>query len=269
MTTGTHRRLSITLLAVAVLAAAVTSPAMAGEIVLAWAASSDEVTVGYDVEVLDPFDQVLDVIDAGAATSVTVRDLVDDTRYRFRIRPYDATGRRAREASRPIETFPAPRIDALDGAPAPGATAVATLRGANFDPEARVVSRRSAVRVVDAVVENTGLARVTLTWDGTGASPSPADLTVVNPVRKAEPYFRAHPEVLDVDGSGTIDEDDLRQVRAAFGAGRGEPQYEARLDVNGDGVIGGEDVAPIRAWLGLTRIGEDATRRLLEGVDRF
>ena len=234
----------------ALLALAAPAGATAGDLRLAWAPSNDEATVGYEVEVLDPFDQVLEVIDAGPATSATIEGLDDNVRYRFRIRPYDVEGTRAREASAAIETYPAPRLDALEGAPGPGLQARATLVGANFDPGARVVSRRTAVRVLGAEIESPERARVTLYWNGTGTPPGPADLTVVNPVRKAEPYFGAHPEVLDVDASGTVDGADLQRVRAAFGARRGEPGWDARLDVNGDGVIGGEDVAPIRAHLG-------------------
>ncbi|RMF74052.1 MAG: hypothetical protein D6738_07330 [Acidobacteria bacterium] len=264
---GTRHLARLALLALA--GALAGGVATAGEITLAWAPSSDEATIGYDVEVLDAFDQVLEVIDAGVATSHTVTGLDDGVRYRFRIRPYDVNGRRAREASAAIETLPAPRIEALEGIPVPGEPTTVTLSGVNFDPAARILSRRAGLKVGDASVLSTGAAEVTLLWDGRGEPPAAGDLTVVNPVRKAEPYFAAHPEVLDVDASGAVDAADLAQVQAAFGARRGEPGYEDRLDVNGDGVIGGEDVAPIRARLtGRPGAAEPGSRRSGR-ADRF
>ena len=51
--------------------------ALAGELTLAWEPSRDALTAGYEVEVLDGADRVLETIDAGAGTSIVVSGLDD------------------------------------------------------------------------------------------------------------------------------------------------------------------------------------------------
>ena len=45
----------------------------------------------------------------------------------------------------------------------------------------------------------------------------------------------------DVDGSGTVDRDDLNPIRAAYGSSTGQRNYDPAADVNGDGRVGGLD----------------------------
>lgn len=247
MSTSTSGRQRLaTLVAVCALAAL---PAAAGTMTLSWSPSTDSMTVGYDVEILDEAGQILRVIDAESSTTVTVDELTDGTVHRFRVRPYDASGARARRASAALTTMPSPRIESLAGTIIAGERGEVSVFGANFDQDARFVSKRKGVIVRQATIASHDLAVLVLDWDGTGAPVSIADLLAINPVRKNERYFNHNPVVLDVDGSGAIDDADERLVRDAFGAKRGEPTYRAALDVNGDGVIGGEDAAPIRARL--------------------
>ncbi len=226
-----------------------TAMATAGSLTISWSPSVDEMTVGYDVEILDEQGQVVRVIDAEIATTITIEDLEDGVVHRLRVRPYDARGTRARRASSAITTMPAPRVESFSGAVTPGISTTIAVEGANLDARARFLSKRAGLAVASATVIAVNRAELVLAWDGSGASPSPADLLVVNPVRKAEPYFEHHPQVLDVDASGRVESADEQLVKAAFGLRRGDPGYSGALDVNGDGVIGGEDTAPIRAYL--------------------
>lgn len=232
----------------------VAAPALAGTLPVSWAPSMDQLTAGYDVEVLDEHGDVLQIVDAGASTRVTIEGLDDGVYYLVRIRPYDDHGERARRASKPLRTMPAPRIEALEAPVIPGSPVTATLIGANFDAGARVVATRDALTVRDARIASTSKATVTIVWDGHGEAPSPADLAVVNPVRRSERFLERHDELLDVDGSGSLDEADVALVREAFGAREGAARYVARLDVNGDGAIDGEDLASLRA-----RVADGAT----------
>ena len=76
-----------------------------------------------------------------------------------------------------------------------------------------------------------------------------SDLLVVNPVRKGPSYLAAHPELFDIDGSGTIDPWDVASIEAAFGRTAADSDYLRLLDPNGDGVIDGEDRSHARTAL--------------------
>jgi hypothetical protein len=222
--------------------------ATAGEIQLSWRASLDDVTAGYEVEVLTEGGNVVQVIDVEEALAVTVGELADGQLYRFRVRPYDRFGNRAERASRELVSYAAPRIDALEPlAPADDGSMRAVAVGNNFHDEARFLSRRDDVTVRGAAVESPQRAVLVLDAATATAPLAPGDLLPVNPVRKSAAYFDAHPEVLDVDGSRAIDARDLDLVRAAFGAQRGEPGYDAARDINDDGIVDGEDEAALRA----------------------
>lgn len=227
----------------------VAAPALAADLTVAWKASDDEVTAGYDVEVLDLEGEVLQTLDAGDATRLVIPGLADGTVYRVRVRPYDKWGHRAREASRDLVTYPAPRVDTVVAAPEPGQRGEAVLRGVNVAPGARVVPiraglRTGAVRVLahDRVAVEVTLAR--------GARPlAPGDLLVVNPVRRTEEYLNVHRELLDVDGSGGADLTDAQSIRRAAGPKAGEAGFDPALDLNGDGAIDEADAAMIEAIL--------------------
>jgi len=225
------------------------APALAADLTVAWKANDDEVTAGYDVEVLDLEGAVLQTLDAGDATRLVIPDLLDGTVYRVRVRPYDQWGHRAREASRDLVTYPAPRVDEVLAAPEPGQRGEAVLRGVNVAPGARLVPvraglRTGAVRVLahDRVAVEVALAP--------GARPlAPGDLLVVNPVRRAQEYLNVHRELLDVDGSGSADPADAQVVRQAANRKAGEPGFDPLLDLNGDGALDEADAVLIEALL--------------------
>jgi hypothetical protein len=222
-------------------------PVLAADLTVAWKANDDEVTAGYDVEVLDLEGEVLQTLDAGDATRLAITGLADGTVYRVRVRPYDQWGHRAREASRELVTYPAPRFDEVLAAPEPGRRGEALLRGVNVAPGARLVPvraglRAGAVRVLahDRVAVEVALAP--------GARPlAPGDLLVVNPVRRAEEYLTVHRELLDVDGSGSADPADAQVVRQAAGRNAGKPEFDPALDLNGDGALDEADAVMIES----------------------
>lgn len=225
------------------------APSPAADLTVAWQANDDEVTAGYDVEVLDLEGEILQTLDAGDTTRLVITGLADGTVYRVRVRPYDQWGHRAREASRDLVTYPAPRVEEVVAAPEPGQRGEAVLRGVNVAPGARLVPVRAglktgAVRVLahDRVAVEVALAA--------GVRPlAPGDLLVVNPVRRAAEYLKVHRELLDVDGSGSADLADAAVVRQAAGRSAGEPAYDPALDLNGDGALDDADATMIDALL--------------------
>lgn len=244
MRTTTWRRVAIA--AVGLLLS--TAVGTAGTLTLTWRASDDEVTAGYDIEVRHADGSLLRTVDAGAATRLELRDLADDTPLFFSIRPYDRAGLRARKGSDPLVTFANPRVDRVSGDLRVGESFKLQLTGANFADGARVAVRKPGVVVVSTTVIRPDAAIVELR-SATLTALLPVDFTVANPVRRAAEYLEAHPELLDVDQSGTVDEADWNRLSAAFGANATEPGVDAGLDLTGDGVIDAEDAAPVRAWL--------------------
>jgi len=214
----------------------------AADLTIAWKASDDDVTAGYDVEILDLGGEAVRTLDAGDATRIVITDLVDGEIYRIRVRPYDEWGHRARKPSDELVTYPKPRLEAVDAAPAPGRRGEAVLRGANVAVGARILSLRSglqagAVRVLahDLVAVEVSLAP--------GAEPiRPGDFLVVNPVRRAAEYAKVHAQILDVDRSGRVEPTDAALVEQAAGLRAGDGGYDATLDVNGDGLLDDADL---------------------------
>ncbi|MDQ7005764.1 MAG: fibronectin type III domain-containing protein [Acidobacteriota bacterium] len=220
----------------------------AGELVLAWGEPTDDLTAGFEVEVLDEDGRMVQVLDVGLATRAVITGLADGRRYGFRLRPYDSFGNAAARAGRTLVSYPAPRIDGVEGDVRPGRESLVSISGANFDDGAWVLSRREGLTVVQTTVIRHDLAVIAvLAEDAAGVSP--ADLLVVNPVPKAPAYAAAHPAVLDLDGSGGLDERDLALLEQLFGVERGDPVYRTSWDPTGDGVIDGEDAAWLREAL--------------------
>ena len=93
------------------------------------------------------------------------------------------------------------------------------------------------------------LVRVTAAGPAASLAPLPGELVVHNPVRRSDAFVAAHPELLDVDHSGTVDAQDLGIVAALFGVDSRSPRYNPDADVNGDGLIDGEDASLVRARL--------------------
>ncbi len=235
---------------------------LAGELSLSWAPNRDEATAGYDVEVLDAAGRVQQVYDVKSATHFTVPGLNDGQVSRFRVRPYDRWGQRAAAPSAEIATMPAPRVDALEGwTPGNGASRVNVL-GANFGTGARLVARRAGLAVLSARVVSSDRIVAEIHVAPEAGVALPEDFLVVNNVRRSEEFLKTHPELLDVDQSGTVDEADLALVTAAFGARVGDPRRTVaqELDLNGDGVVDGEDLALIRSILSAQPDGVTLTK---------
>jgi hypothetical protein len=212
-----------------------------GQMPLAWGEPTDELTAGFEVEVLDEGGETLQVLDAGPATQLRIPGLEDGRTYRFRLRPYDLWGHESREPGREVVSMASPRVVEIDEQPEPGDETLVSLRGANFMDGARVVPKRDGVRFGAATVVRHDLIVVPVLVDQ--AAPLELDdLLVVNPSAKAVEYFQAHPEAADVDGSGTVDARDAEYLRELFGVTPADPRYTPAVDPNGDGVVDGIDV---------------------------
>jgi hypothetical protein len=223
-------------------------PAAAGELTLSWPEMDDDLTVGYNVYVGTAPGSYGRVEDAGEATRLTVTDLQDEQVYYFAVKAYDARGQESPEFSPEVVSLPRPRIESIDPpALMTGEATYVTLRGANFDPEIQVrvldgrLSLRSAV--------SAGAGTVTLLLE---ASPSDeaeesialeaSAFTLINPGRKAPEFFEVHPETVDLDGSGWVDDSDLEAIRRAYGSRAGDETYRSATDLNGDGRVDGADL---------------------------
>ncbi len=244
----TTPRLSFLAVLAAVACLAAGAPGFAGNLSLTWAPATDEMTAGYDVELLDADGHLLQVLDAGEEPRIYLSGLEDGRLYRVRLRPYDRFGNRARKPSAELVTFPAPEVREIEGEIEAGRRSWVSLHGVNFADGAEVILRPRGVRVLEATVVRHDLLVLEVRADRDLVL-RPGDVTVVNPVRKAEEFFARHPEVLDLDGSGRVDEADLGPVESLFGVTRGDPLYRLRWDPNGDGVIDGEDRALLEEHL--------------------
>ncbi len=241
----------------------------AGEMTLSWPKSTDEVTAGYLVEVVDASGNVANLVDAKTETKARVTQLVDGTTYRFRVRAYDTWGNRAATPSTELVSMPAPRVDTVEKWTVAGRTTTCDLVGSNFANGARAFTTAGGLRVTGSVAGSTN--RLSVTIDNPSGKPAllPGDFYVVNPVRLSEEYLMAHPELLDVNRDGKVDQADLAALAAAFGKTVVTNGVSRDLDPNGDGVVDGDDSAAVRAYLGLstpadaaggTRSGSDVAR---------
>lgn len=220
-----------------------------GQLELGWAEPTDDVTAGFEVEVLDAEERPIRVLDAGPATELQVTGLADGREYHFRLRPYDMWGHAAEEPGRTFAAMPAPRVTEVDGEVTPGDESLVSVRGANFMDGARVVSRRDGLSFGRATVIRQDLIVVPAVT-AEAAPVTPEDLTVVNPTPKSTVYFHEHPEAADVDGSGQLDARDAQFLRDRVGMTRDDPRYRPAVDPNGDGVVDGIDVGLIEDQLG-------------------
>jgi hypothetical protein len=228
------------------------APCAAGVLTIAWPPAAG--AQGYRIYVGSQSGVYERTIDAGTASKATVSGLEDERVYHIAVKAYDATGRTSAGFSPELACLPAPHIVSIEPPvlTAGRATSV-TIEGANFDPEIQVRARDARLAVRSASPAGPGRISVLVeaTPGGDGAMTLEAvSFTLINPCRKADVYFNAHPEAADSDGSGAVDQEDLALVRAAFGARRGESGYEPAADVDGDGAVDGRDVARVLAGLG-------------------
>jgi hypothetical protein len=236
----------------------VSAGAAAGELTLTWPTAEDDLTVGYRVYVGVEPGVYERSVDAAEEARVTIRDLADDVEHYFAVKAYDAEGKESPSYSPEVASLPSPRIDAIEPAALEsGSAAFVALRGANFssDVQVRVLDERLSLRSAAAV----GPGQVVLYLEARPAPEGeasesialdPAGFLLVNPGRKADEYFEAHPEVVDLDWSGWVDESDLDRVRVALGTRAGEDGYRVEADVDGDGVVALADLARLTARLG-------------------
>lgn len=238
-----HRILETALLAIlsaGLLAAAPATPA--ADLTIAWKANDDDVTAGYDVEVLDLDGEPVQTLDAGDATRIVITDLADGTLYRIRVRPYDEWGNRARRPSEELVTYPKPRLEAVEAAPAAGRRGEAVLRGANVAVGARVLSVRGGLQTGTVRVLAHDRVAVEVSLAPGADAIRPGDFLVVNPVRRAVEYAKVHAQILDVDRSGRVEPADAALVERAAGLRQGEAGFDPALDLNGDGVLDESDL---------------------------
>ena len=238
----------------AVVLLALPSIGFAGELSVAWLPAQDPAVSGYRVFVGTEPGQYTRILDAGAGTKVVIPDLEDGRTHFVAVRPYDANGLETGVISEEIASLPKPRIEALDPVTLEGDSGFVTLHGANFDAEARVFSLDARLEVRSAIQTDGGGIVVQLArLDESVADDidlTPAMFSVVNPGRKAEEFFVAHPEVMDIDNDHKIDEKDILCVRNAFGSRLGDPNYSLGADLDADGVVDGRDLARLVAKLG-------------------
>jgi len=244
-------------LAVGILSAAMTampSRALAGELTVAWNAAGPAASTSYRVFVGERPGVYDRVVDAGSSLRATITDLEDGRLHYFAVKAFDAAGHESPGFSAELACMPRPRVDAVE-APrlAPGGAGWVTLRGANFDSEVQVRANEPNLRVRASVLAPDGSLAILVESTapaGSGAlAPSSASFTLLSACRRADAWFGVHPQTADVDGSGDVDEADLRAVSAALGLRRGERGYLGAADLDGDGVVDGRDLDRVVARL--------------------
>jgi hypothetical protein len=227
-------------------------PAAAGELALAWPAAQDDLTAGYRVYVGSHSGLYDRVEDVGGQTDVTIQGLQDGQLYYFAVKAYDVKGQESDGYSPEVVSLPSPRIDAADPAVlVPGEATYVTLRGANFAPEVQVRLRddRVDMRSVVGAGPEAVILLLQISEDQESITLAPADFSVINPGRKAPEFFARHPEAVDLDGSGWVNEADLAIVRSALGSRVGEESFHPVADLDGDGQVDGEDLGRVSSRL--------------------
>jgi hypothetical protein len=117
------------------LAACFAPPAAAGTISLRWPALDDPKVRGYAVYYGRDEAGMSGRFDAGVATEATLGSLDDCTTWFVTVRAYDADGNESPEPSNLIRGWPRPVVTAVEPRSIlPGASALLTVTGANFDP---------------------------------------------------------------------------------------------------------------------------------------
>jgi len=234
-------------MACAALAALTHARAIAGDLTVAWGAAGPAASTHYRVFVGDRPGVYDRVVEAGTALRLTVTDLEDGKVHYLAVKALDDAGHEAPDFSPELACLARPRVDSVRSpALSTGGSAWVALRGANFDRDVQVRSSDPGLRVRASVLEPDGSLSVLVEAAPTAAagvaSPSVSSFTLFNPCRRADAFFQAHPQAADVDGSGSVDEDDARAVSAAIGSRRGESGYAGAADVDADGIVDGRDL---------------------------
>lgn len=242
----------------ALLASVATMPAVAGELTVAWTPSESREIAGYRVYVGAEPGVYTRIEDAGKNAKIVLRDLEDERTHFVAVKAYDGRGKDVSGFSQELATMPRPRVDSVEPSTlVPGTKAYVVLHGANVDRQAQLKARdpriavRSAVRAGDGtVIALIEALAAPSARPSSAVSLAPSSFQIVNPGRKAEEFFRAHPEVVDVDNDNRVDDADLRILQAAFGTKSGDAHYGVPADLDGDGVVDGRDLSRVIARLG-------------------
>lgn len=261
-----HRIPAVLALAAALVSASVTR---ASELKVAWASSSDAEIAGYHMYIGENAGQYDRTIDVGRVLSTTVDGLQDERLYYITVKAYNRAGQESTAVSPTLECFAHPRVESVSPATiASGQATYVTLTGVNFDRTSQVRSLDKRLRVRSVVPGTSG--RLTLLVEAAstrGATETISLEGAFSPVpgcRKADEFFKAHPEMADVDGNGLVDRADLDTVRDAFGARKGDATYVDAADLDGDGSVDGRDMARVVERLGF----EAETRAPMESALR-
>lgn len=231
---------------------ALSSPhVLAGNLTIAWSPSVDHHAAGYRIYIGSEPGLYTRVVDAGGDVKTTIRDLADERTHFLVVREYDARGTETGAVSTELASLPAPRIVSVEpDFVRTGAEALVAIEGSNIDPAALVRARDPRLIVRGATNAGPGRVIVTVRAVASGEGEIGIDatsLTVINPGRKAEEFFRFHPEALDADGDQRVDQADVRLVQEAFGSSQGGTSYSLAADLDGDGVVDGRDLSRILA----------------------
>jgi hypothetical protein len=224
--------------------------ARAGELRISWNPSVDPRTTGYHVYVGSAPGQYTRLLDAGLDAKATIVDLDDDRKCFVVVKAHDETGAES-ASSAELVSLPRPRVGGVEPrSMRAGATTLVTITGSNIDESAIVRSGDPRFIVRSTTAAGPGVMIVEVL---TLASPSgeialdPTSFTVINPGRKSEAFFTAHPEAFDADGDHLVDQQDVRFVQDVFGATEGAGGYSLAADLDGNGVVDGNDLARVIA----------------------
>ena len=180
ITVSVESRMSVSLLAIAVLLALAPQPAAAGTISIGWDPVTHPDLAGYRVYYGTAPGSYAGSVDAGNVTETTLDGLASCTGYHISVKAYTSTGTLSDEYSQEVTGWARPELSG---------TSVATLErskqasvvvdGANFAPGAEVLVSTPGVTVNDVTVTSCTQLIATLSVSANAAL-GPVELTVVN-----------------------------------------------------------------------------------------
>src|SRR5262245_53760872 len=250
-------RLRLTPLAPGILClvlAATTPRAIAGDLTVAWNGAGPASSTSYRVFIGERPGIYDRVVEAGTSLSATVTDLEDGRVHYFAVKAVDLAGHESPDFSSELACMARPRVESVRAPElSAGGAGWVSLRGANFDRDIQVRSKDPDLRVRGVVLESEGSLSVFVEASagapGGAVTVSAETFSLLNPCRRADVFFQRRPQAADVDGSGAVDEADVRAVSAAIGSRRGESPYTTAADVDADGLVDGRDLDHVLSLL--------------------
>ena len=221
-----------------------------GELKVSWPSSG---AAGYRIYVGDQAGVYGRVLDVGSALHGTIVDLDDERAYHFAVKGYDAKGGLSSSFSSELVCMASPRLESVSAERiSAGQTIRVALLGVNFDRGVQVRKKDPRFHVLSIGNEEPNTIHLIVAMDQASAigaarasQLAPAMFSVINPCRKANEYFDAHPQIADLDGNGRVDDGDLAAVRTSFGSHAGDPGYRPEADLDGDGTVDGADISQV------------------------